>query len=203
MRFKFKSISKEYPLILASSSPRRRELLLNLRIPFKVIPSRVDEKFDGTEDFREFAMSMAKEKAMEVYDRLKDGWILGADTIVIVDGRLFGKPKDYDDAKHMLKFLSGREHTVITGFCIIDPGGDLSYIEAVESRVRIRELSEEEIDAYLETGEPFDKAGAYAVQGIGSFMIKSINGSYTNVVGLPVCEVIFALKRLGALRKFP
>ncbi len=200
---RFKSISKEYPLILASSSPRRRELLLNLRIPFKVIPSRVDEKFDGTEDFREFAMSMAKEKAMEVYDRLKDGWILGADTIVIVDGRLFGKPKDYDDAKHMLKFLSGREHTVITGFCIIDPGGDLSYIEAVESRVRIRELSEEEIDAYLETGEPFDKAGAYAVQGIGSFMIKSINGSYTNVVGLPVCEVIFALKRLGALRKFP
>jgi len=200
---KFKSISESYPLILASSSPRRKELLSNLRIPFRVIPSRVDERFDGDKDFREFTMSMAKEKAMEVYDRLKDGWILGADTIVLVDGRLFGKPKNYDDAKYMLKFLSGREHIVITGFCIIDPGGNPFHIEAVESRVRIRELSEEEIDAYLETGEPFDKAGAYAVQGIGSFMIKSINGSYTNVVGLPVCEVIFALKKAGALRKFP
>ncbi len=200
---RFKSISNDYPLILASSSPRRRELLQNLGIPFKVYPSNIEEKAFNINDFEKFALDMAKKKAGHVYSKLKDSWILGADTIVIVDGKLFGKPKDYDDAKNMLSTLSGKEHTVITSFCIIDPSGELSWAESVISKVNIRELSQEEIELYLATKEPFDKAGAYAVQGIGAFMIKSINGSYTNVVGLPICEVILALKRVKALERFP
>jgi len=200
---RFKSISKDYPLILASSSPRRKELLQNLGIPFKIHPSNIEEKAVNVDEFEEFALNMATEKAKCVYDKLKDGWILGADTIVVIDGKLFGKPRNYQDAKNMLNVLSGREHTVITGFCIIDPSGEISHSESVTSKVNIRKLSEEEIDAYLATKEPFDKAGAYAVQGIGAFMIKSINGSYTNVVGLPLCEVIVALKKIKALERFP
>ncbi|RLB09340.1 MAG: septum formation protein Maf [Deltaproteobacteria bacterium] len=200
---KFKYISRDYPLILASSSPRRRELLQNLGIPFKIYPSNVEEKISDTDEFEKFALEIAEKKARYAYNKLKDGWILAADTIVVVEEKIFGKPKDYNDAKRMLSILSGREHTVITGFCIIDPAGELSWKESVISKVTIRELTEEEIDSYLATKEPFDKAGAYAVQGIGSFMIKKINGSYTNVVGLPVCEVILALKKIKAVAKFP
>ncbi len=199
----FRSISAEYPLILASGSPRRKDLLLSLHIPFKVFPSQVEENNDWGYAPEEFALNMAKKKAEDVFDRLKDGWTLGADTIVVVDKDILGKPKDYKDAKDMLTRLSGRKHTVITGFCILSPSGLVSHIEAVRSEVMIRELAEEEIDAYLKTMEPFDKAGAYAVQGMGAFMIKAIKGSYTNVVGLPLCEVILALKKIKALDKFP
>ncbi len=199
----FRSISAEYPLILASGSPRRKDLLLSLHIPFKVFPSQVEENNDWGYAPEEFALNMAKKKAKDVFDRLKDGWTLGADTIVVVDKDILGKPKDYKDAKDMLTRLSGRKHTVITGFCILSPSGLVSHIEAVRSEVMIRELAEEEIDAYLKTMEPFDKAGAYAVQGMGAFMIKAIKGSYTNVVGLPLCEVILALKKIKALDKFP
>ncbi len=199
----FRSISAEYPLILASGSPRRKDLLLILHIPFKVFPSQVEENNDWGYAPEEFALNMAKKKAEDVFDRLKDGWTLGADTIVVVDKDILGKPKDYKDAKDMLTRLSGRKHTVITGFCILSPSGLVSHIEAVRSEVMIRELAEEEIDAYLKTMEPFDKAGAYAVQGMGAFMIKAIKGSYTNVVGLPLCEVILALKKIKALDKFP
>ncbi len=199
----FKTISKDYPLILASSSPRRRELLATVGIPFKVVPSKIEEKTNNMREFEKLATEMAKQKAQEVYNRLRDGWILGADTIVIIDGKIFGKPKDHEDAEYMLKTLSGREHTVITGFCIVNPLGGISHTEAVKSKVFIRELTSDEIKAYLSTKEPFDKAGAYAVQGIGAFMIKAIIGSYTNVVGLPLCELILALKKIKALAKFP
>jgi len=199
----FKPISKDYPLILASSSPRRRELLTTVGIPFKVVPSKIEEDINSMTEFEQLAIEMAKQKAQEVYNRLGDGWILGADTIVVIDGKVFGKPKDLKDAEYMLKTLSGREHIVITGFCIVNPLGDISHIEAVKSKVFIRELTSDEIKAYLSTKEPFDKAGAYAVQGIGAFMIKAITGSYTNVVGLPLCELILALKKIKALTKFP
>jgi len=199
----FKHISPEYPLILASASPRRRHLLLSLGIPFKVIPSHVEEDNEHGYAPEKFALDMAKKKAENVYAKIKNGWVLGADTIVVVEEDILGKPKDYKDAKDMLAKLSGREHTVITGFCILRPSGKISHMESVRSKVIIRELTEEEINAYLDTKEPFDKAGAYAVQGIGAFMIKSISGSYTNVVGLPLCEVILALKKIGALGKFP
>ncbi len=198
----FKFISNEYPLILASASPRRSSLLTGLGIPIKVVPSTIEEN-DNTEDPVMFSLNIAHKKAEDVYSKIKDGWILGADTIVVIDDNILGKPRDYMDAKKILKRLSGRKHMVFTGFCILNPLGRIAHMEHVKSEVVIRDLDDKEIDAYLATGEPFDKAGAYAVQGVGSFMIKGIYGSYTNVVGLPICELILALKKIKAIPNFP
>ena len=151
----------------------------------------------------EIACQMAICKAESVRHIHKNRWILGADTIVAMNKRVFGKPKDSRDCHDMLLLLRGKNHRVITGFCIIDPGGLKVHIEAVTTKVKIKEISEIEIDAYIKTGEPFGKAGGYAIQGIGSFMIEHINGSYTNVVGLPVCEVVRALVECGGLKGFP
>lgn len=199
----FRRISWQYPLILASASPRRKDLLSGLGIPFKAIPSQIDENNDYNYSPEEFSLNMAIKKAEDVRNRIKDGWILGADTIVVMEDDILGKPRDCKDAKEMLFRLSGRQHIVITSFCIFDPHGRISHMESVRSEVVIRKLTEKEIDAYLDTKEPLDKAGAYAVQGIGAFMVKSINGSYTNVVGLPLCEVILALKKVRAIEEFP
>ena len=135
--------------------------------------------------------------------REKDSWILGADTIVVIGERVLGKPENHGDAREMLSLLSGREHRVITGFGVLDPSGKPVHAESVSTQVRFKPLSEEEVSGYIKTGEPFGKAGAYAIQGVGSFMVESICGSYTNVVGLPVCELIKALLKYGALRCFP
>jgi septum formation protein len=148
-------------------------------------------------------MALARKKAVQVGRTHKGTWILGADTLVVIDGRILGKPLNGRDIKRMLEALSGREHRVFTGFCLIDPGGKTAHEEAVLTRVRIKNLSREEIEAYLETGEPFGKAGGYAIQGVGAFMVEGIYGSYTNVVGLPLCALIKALLRVGALSRFP
>ncbi|UCF55784.1 MAG: Maf family protein, partial [Deltaproteobacteria bacterium] len=133
----------------------------------------------------------------------KSRWILGADTIVVMNKRIFGKPGDSRECHDMLLHLSGRNHKVITGFCIVDPGGETVHVQAVMTKVKIKRISETEIEAYIKTREPFGKAGGYAIQGIGSFMIEHITGSYTNVVGLPVCEVVSALLACGGLKGFP
>ena len=192
--------SNSPPLILASFSPRRRELLRMLEIPFEVIPSHIEENGMDGETPQEHAARLAQAKAREVGKQFKNRWILGADTIVFIDGEILGKPRDKAEAAAMLKKLSGREHTVLTGFFICHPELNRSASEVVESQVHIKELSDREIKGYIKTNEPFDKAGAYAVQGVGMFMIKKVFGSYTNVVGLPVCEVVEALRRLGAIR---
>jgi septum formation protein len=140
---------------------------------------------------------------MEVYERFGGNWILGADTIVTLERRTLGKPKDPEDAGDMLRLLSAREHRVITGFCILDSSGRVVHSEAVVTAVRFKELSEQEITGYIDTREPFGKAGSYAIQGIGAFLVEGISGSYTNVVGLPVCALIQALLSLGALERFP
>lgn len=151
----------------------------------------------------DLACQMATRKAESVQSTFKNRWILGADTLVALDKQVFGKPKDAHECHTMLLYLSGRTHRVITGFCVIDPGGKKVHLEAIMTKVKVKELSEFEIEGYIKTGEPFGKAGAYAIQGIGSFMIERINGSYTNVVGLPVCEVVCALIKCGALKGFP
>lgn len=151
----------------------------------------------------DLACQMATRKAESVQSTYKNRWILGADTLVALDKHVFGKPKDAHECHTMLLCLSGRTHRVITGFCVIDPGGKKVHLEAIMTKVKIKELSEFGIEGYIKTGEPFGKAGAYAIQGIGSFMIERINGSYTNVVGLPVCEVVRALIKCGALKGFP
>ena len=195
----YRPVSDEM-IILASSSPRRRQLLEIVRVPFKVIsPQIVEEKFQG-ESPREYVARLARAKATEVGKEVKDRWILGADTIVLIDGEVLGKPRNEKEAYSMLKKLSGKRHAVMTGFFIYHPENNQSEGDVVESLVKIKNLDEKEIKGYIKTGEPFDKAGGYAVQGIGMFMIEEIVGSYTNVIGLPVCEVIEALRRVGAIR---
>lgn len=187
-------------LILASKSPRRYELLKQLGLDFDVIPSDVEEDFVPTESPREHVMRLAEAKALDVGNRFPENWVIGADTIVYVDGTILGKPKSREEALEMLRLISGKEHRVLSGICVSHLKKGKRERKTVETAVRVKALSPVEMDWYISTGEPFDKAGGYGIQGIGSFMIESINGSYTNVVGLPLCELIQMLIRLEALR---
>jgi len=186
-------------LILASKSPRRYELLKQVGLDFEVIPSGVVEDFVNTESPREHVLRLAEAKAMEVASKYPDRWVVAADTIVYINGSILGKPKSREEAAEMLRRLSGREHRVLTGFSVCYLEKRNNDKEAVQTMVRMKPLTPVEIEWYVHTGEPLDKAGGYAIQGIGSFMIESIQGSYTNVVGLPICELIQMLNRLGAI----
>lgn len=182
-------------IILASQSPRRRYLLSRAGLKFRVVPSTVDEGALPAADPEATVRQLAEAKAAEVARRFPQSWVIGADTIVVVDGRILGKPCSEPDAKRMLAALSGRVHQVLTGWCVRNESKNSRFTDVARTDVRFKDLSPAEIDWYVATGEPFDKAGAYAIQGIGTFLVKSINGSYTNVVGLPVCEVIEVLIR--------
>ena len=182
-------------LILASSSPRRKKLLKQVGLRFEVVPSEVEEKVKDGENPVEHVLRLAEEKASNVANNSKDSWVIAADTIVLVNGEILGKPVRKQEAYQMLLKLSGKEHRVITGFCILNTGNGESIKESVETTVTFKELTEEEIQRYIKTRESFDKAGGYAIQGKGSFMVRGIKGSYTNVVGLPICEVVEALQR--------
>jgi septum formation protein len=200
MRFSF--INEQYPLILASASPRRKRLLTQIGLPFRSVASNVSEKGlsgDPTQSSR----LLAEKKAFQVYSKNKESWILGADTVVAIDHHMLGKPENSDNVRQMLTLLSGKEHRVITGICILTPSGKVAHSEAVTTLVRFIKLTGHQIEAYIRTGEPYGKAGSYAIQGIGSFMVESISGSYTNVVGLPLCALIKALLTVGTLRNFP
>lgn len=198
----FQTISRENPLILASDSPRRKRLLLQIGLPFRSLPSDVEEN-QTPGGPQEKVSLLAEKKAEAVYSRSQNSWILGADTIVIIGDRIFGKPRDHDEAQAMLSQLSGKEHKVITAFCLLNPAGVGVHAEAITTRVNMKWLTKNEIKAYVATGEPFGKAGGYAIQGIGAYMVESILGSYTNVVGLPVCALIQSLIAAGALKDFP
>jgi len=186
-------------LILASKSPRRYELLKQVGLDFDVIPSEVEENFIGEESPREHVIRLAEAKALDVGNRFPENWVIGADTIVYVDGIILGKPKSREEALEMLRLISGKEHRVLTGVSVRHLKKGKSECETVETAVRVKTLSQAEMEWYVGTGEPFDKAGGYGIQGIGSFMIESINGSYTNVVGLPLCELMQMLIRLEAM----
>jgi septum formation protein len=186
-------------LILASRSPRRYELLRQMGLDFDVIPSRVEEDFISEEPPEHHVLRLAEAKALEVGNRYPDCWVIAADTIVYINGSILGKPKNREEALKMLRRLSGQEHWVLTGFSVRHLAKGMGDHEAVQTAVKVKTLSPVEMEWYIQTGEPFDKAGGYAIQGIGSFMIESIHGSYTNVVGLPVCELIQMLNRLEAI----
>lgn len=187
-------------LVLASSSPRRCELLKQLGLEFDVNPSDVEENVIPGESPREHVIRLARAKALEVGNRYPDAWVIGADTIVYVNGIILGKPKNREEAMEMLRLINGKEHRVLTGVSVYHHKKGKSEYEAVETVVKVKPLTTGEMNWYIHTGEPFDKAGGYGIQGIGSFMIESINGSYTNVVGLPLCELMQMLVRMGALR---
>jgi septum formation protein len=187
-------------LVLASKSPRRYELLKQVGLDFDVIPSGIEEDYMKGESPRKHVLRLAEAKALDVGNQHPDRWVVAADTIVYVDHVILGKPKSREEAKKMLRRLSGKEHRVLTGFSIHHLEKGKGDQEAVQTTVKVKKLTQAEMVWYVETGEPFDKAGGYAVQGIGSFMIESIKGSYTNVVGLPICELIQMLNRLGAIK---
>jgi len=186
-------------VVLASKSPRRSELLKQVGLDFDVIPSRVTEDFIQGESPQGHVIRLADAKALDVGNRYPDRWVIAADTIVYINGSILGKPGNPDEAVEMLRSLSGREHWVLTGFSVCHLEKGKRDKEAVETAVKVKTLTRDEMGWYVQTGEPFDKAGGYAIQGIGSFMIESIRGSYSNVVGLPLCELIQMLTRLGAI----
>jgi len=186
--------------ILASASPRRRELLGELMQDLTVIPSRVDEKPLEGETPEDHVLRLSREKALEVSRGNPGRWVLGADTVVIIDGEMLGKPATPGEAKQMLGTLSGRTHRVITGFTLVQEDGGIFISDSVESSVIFKDISIEEMEWYTATREPYDKAGGYAVQGKASFFIREILGSYTNVIGLPLCEVVTALEKAGVLK---
>ena len=187
------------PLVLASTSPRRRWLLEKLGRPFDLAAPDVAEVALSGEAPDAFAARMAAEKAAEVAARRTEAWILAADTVVALDSRALGKPADADDAARMLRTLAGRMHTVFTGVALLRPGGTVVDQMVVATPVAFRDLSDAEIAAYLATGEPFDRAGAYAIQGEGAHLVDRVEGSYTNVIGLPLPEVAAALRRWRVL----
>lgn len=195
-------INENNPLLLASASPRRKTLLEQIKLPFHVLPGHVDES-RVTQKPSVHARMLAEAKAKAAYAELNDHWTLGADTIVVLEEVVLGKPQSTLEAEDMLSVLSGREHEVITAFSLLDPAGNAAHAEEVFTRVKMKSLSKEEIRAYIATGEPFGKAGSYAIQGTGAFMVEAISGSYTNVVGLPVCALVKALLDAGALKRFP
>ena len=183
------------PLILASASPRRRELLHNAGLRFRVIPSQTAEEVRPGEAPRDYVLRTARDKARAVARSEPAAWILAADTIVEIDGQILGKPRDEADGRRMLGLLSGRQHRVMTAFVVL--GTEHQVERLVTSTVRFKPLSEAQIGAYLASGEPADKAGAYAIQGRGRALVADIQGSYTNVVGLPMDEVLACFQTLG------
>ena len=189
-------------LILASASPRRRELLQQAGVPFTVIPSNTDEQVRPGESPEVYALRVAREKATEVAAHQPGNWVLGADTIVAIDALILGKPRDAEDGLRMLRLLSGQLHRVMTAFALLDPNGHTYTDQIVTSHVQFKMLTDTQIQDYLASGEPFDKAGAYAVQGIGAALVEKVEGSYTNVVGLPLDEVLAVLHSAGLCRRY-
>jgi septum formation protein len=191
-------------IVLASASPRRSEMLAKLGMAFQVVPSNADETVLPNESAEDHVIRLSRTKALEVARRAGQSgrWFIGSDTVVVCDQLILGKPGDASEAQAMLSSLSGRSHRVISGYAVHDRDKDRTISAAVTTKVFFKELTSREIEGYIASGEPFDKAGSYAIQGIGSFMVPKIEGSYTNVVGLPLCEVIAALEELGAMELF-
>lgn len=190
---------KTKQLILASQSPRRKYLLEQAGISFDVVPADIKEKIIDGEKPESYVSRLSREKAEFIADRHPLVWILGADTVVVIDDKLLEKPGSRSQAVAMLKRLSNRTHTVYTGFTLCCLNENTTITRTVATQVTFKRLTDLEIGWYANTDEPFDKAGAYAIQGLGTFLVKSISGSYTNVVGLPVCEVIEILLAQGVI----
>lgn len=184
-------------IILASNSPRRKELLLQIGLSFTPDPADVDEGVLAGEAPEAYARRLARQKALVAAGRAEEGIIIAADTIVVLDSVILGKPSDAQDAKRMLRMLSGRMHRVITALAVLDRRSEELAEDAAVTKVWFCELAEPEIDSYVRTGEPLDKAGAYGIQGRGALLVDRIDGCYYNVVGLPLTLLAGLLRRFG------
>jgi septum formation protein len=199
-------VAKPFPfsdrnLILASSSPRRRYLLRLVRLKHEVSLPSINENDHFEEDPARHVLTLSELKAASVRSRFTSGYILGADTIVVLDGSILGKPADQAEARMMLKRLSGRDHLVYTGLTLIDAATGEKAQGYEITKVRIRSMTEEEILAYVATGEPMDKAGSYGIQGYGAAIVEKVNGCYFNVVGLPVVRMLHLIRELDKIRE--
>lgn len=211
-------------LVLASASPRRKELLEKVGFSVKPMPSTIDEDRDPGEPAETFVKRMARTKVLTVVDRIQQTlypeaemarlrgglmretplrWVLGADTVVVLGDEILGKPRDHEDAGGMLGRLAGTDHFVLTGFCLYDMRKNKEGLQAVTTQVRMKAMTRSEIEKYLSVGESMDKAGSYAIQGVGAYLVDGLVGSYTNVVGLPVCQVVEMMVEMGAADILP
>ena len=184
-------------LILASASPRRRELLATLGLSFSVMPAHIDERAHAAESPESYVARLAREKAEQLAEQYPSAWVLGADTVVVLDPCILGKPADAAAARAMLRRLSGRQHTVMTGVAVVHRGRGMTQCDVVTTQVHFHTLQDADIEAYIATGEPFDKAGAYAVQGAGGKFVAALEGCYNNVVGLPLRRTMALLRAAG------
>lgn len=184
-------------IILASASPRRKELLEKIGLIFKVEPGNYEEPVYSGLEPHEFARRISLEKAKVVAHKHKNAIVIAADTFIVFGSQILGKPLTENAARKMLEAINGRSHSVITGFSIIDTGENKTLSRSVETKVYIRKLTPSEIDAYVKSKEPLDKAGAYAIQGLGTVIVEKIEGDYFNVVGLPLSSLTEALKEFG------
>jgi len=184
-------------IILASGSPRRRELMTRIGMNFQYVTSDIKEELTDDPDLGHQAMRLAAMKAYNVANIYDEAYIIGADTIVTLDGVIYGKPKDAEDAKNTLRALSGKKHTVITGVALVNKRNSICDRFYESTDVYFREYGDDFIDWYIETEEPFDKAGSYAIQGKGCLMVEKIDGDYDNVVGLPVSRLFQQLMKSG------
>jgi septum formation protein len=186
-------------LILASASPRRKELLATITSDFEILPSAVDERTIAVTGLEpaEVAQKLAGVKAIDVAAQVSHGIVIGADTIVVLEGRILGKPRDHAEARVMLRALRGQEHDVITGLCVIDVESKATEQICVTTKVKMRPFDDLTLENYVAGGEPMDKAGAYAIQGEGAVLIEGIEGCYSNVIGLPIHTLERLLKKFG------
>ncbi len=186
--------------VLASRSPRRYDILKQMGLQFETRPSKVDEdEFDNSIAPMDFVMNLAFRKALKVSQAITEGIVIGADTVVVIDGEILGKPQSEKEAIEMLTRLSGKEHSVFTGLALLEVPSGRKSISFAETKVQFRSLERTEIEKYAATGEPLDKAGAYGIQGKGAILVEKIDGCYYNVVGLPVAKLINMLKEFGVL----
>jgi len=189
--------AREPKIILASASPRRAELLYQIGVKFELVPSQIEERPHPDEAPPDYITRIARAKVIAVARQQETGLIIGADTVVVLDGRLLGKPVDDHEAKSMLKQLSGRWHAVMTGVALYDVESRHEVADYEKTLVKFAQLTDREIDWYVHTGEPKDKAGAYGIQGLGGLFVDEIAGNYYNVVGLPIPLVYRLARRLG------
>ena len=184
-------------IVLASASPRRKELLEKIGLKFEGEPSNHKEDINPHLKPHDLAMSISREKALAVASRHNNAIIIAADTFIVFRGKIMGKPATEAEARKMLATLSGKSHSVITGFTIIGTDENKVSSKSVETKVHLKRLTIEEIDAYVKSQEPLDKAGAYAIQGLGAVLVEKIEGDYFNVIGLPLCALTESLKEFG------
>jgi septum formation protein len=189
-------------VVLASASPRRHELLGMIGIAHEVDPADIDESVRAGESDTDYALRLATEKGVAVAARHPDALVIAADTIVVVDGRIFGKPVDGADACRMLRVLSGRTHVVHTAVAVVRDAGRRVESEVESTRVTFRELDDSEVAAYVATGEPMDKAGAYGIQGYGATIVERVEGDYFTVMGLALRQLVSLLERAGVPYRF-